>query len=348
MEEPAALRMTFLFTDPLFLQHDPGRGHPERAARVEHALEVLDRAPVPGVERRDPRDATEDELALAHERSLIERVKSHRGERVQLDPDTSMSPATYDAAVRAAGAALSAMEAVMGGEAENAFALVRPPGHHAEPDRSMGFCFFNNAAIAAEAALRQGAQRVLIHDWDVHHGNGTQARFYRRREVLYQSVHQYPFYPGTGAAEEIGAGAGEGFTVNCGMPGGQGDGDYGAAFHGLFLPVAQAFRPDLVIVSAGFDPHFDDPLGGMVVTERGFAAMCSAMRELARACCGGRMVLLLEGGYSLQGLAQSAHACLEVLAGRRSDSFSGETSPDGARALKASREALRGHWPALG
>ncbi|HYV47228.1 MAG TPA: histone deacetylase [Myxococcaceae bacterium] len=339
---------TLLFTDPLFLRHDPGRGHPERPARVEHALEVLGRAPVEGVEQRAPRDATEEEIAAVHDRALIDALKAHRGERVQIDPDTSMSEASYDAAVRAAGAALSAVEAVMGGEAENAFALVRPPGHHAEPGRSMGFCFFNNAAIAAEAALRKGAQRVLIHDWDVHHGNGTQAKFYERREVLYQSVHQYPFYPGTGAAREIGAGAGAGFTVNCGMPGGQGDGDYGALFEGLFLPVAETFRPDLVIVSAGFDPHFDDPLGGMMVTERGFAAMCSALKEVAARSCGGRMVLLLEGGYSLEGLAQSAHACLEVLAGRRKDTFSGETSSDGARALRASREALRGHWPSLG
>ncbi|HVE82602.1 MAG TPA: histone deacetylase [Myxococcales bacterium] len=339
--------MTLLFTDPLFLEHDPGRGHPERAERVSHSLEVLERAPVEGVERRAPRDATEEEIGLAHRPELIAALKAHRGGRARVDPDTAMSPKTYDAAVRAAGAAVGAVEAVMGGEAENAFALVRPPGHHAEPDRSMGFCFFNNAAIAAEAALRKGAQRVLIHDWDVHHGNGTQARFFDRRDVLYQSVHQYPFYPGTGAVDEIGRGAGEGFTVNCGMPGGQGDGDYGALFHGLFLPVAEAFRPELVIVSAGFDPHYDDPLGGMMVSERGFAAMCSALRDLARACCGGRMVLLLEGGYSLEGLAQSVHACMEVLAGRRTETFSGETSGDGARALRASQEALRGYWPAL-
>lgn len=338
---------TRLFTDPLFLSHDPGRGHPESPARVSHTLEVLDRAPVPGVDRQAPRDATEDELRLAHGAGLVAGLKAFRGTHARIDPDTAMSPATYDAALRAAGAALSAVEAVMSGQAENAFALVRPPGHHAEPDRAMGFCFFNNAAIAAEAALKRGARRVLIHDWDVHHGNGTQACFYRRRDVLYQSVHQYPFYPGTGAPEELGEGEGQGYTVNCGMPGGQGDSDYGAAFHDLFLPVASAFQPDLMIVSAGFDPHHDDPLGGMRVSERGFAAMCSALRQLAGACCQGRLVLLLEGGYSLEGLAQSVHACLEILAGRRTDSFPEGTSREGAAGIADTRKALRPFWKAL-
>jgi acetoin utilization deacetylase AcuC-like enzyme len=340
--------MTWLLTDPLFLEHDPGRGHPESPARVAHTLEVLDRAPVPGVERRAPRDATEDELRLSHHAALVDGLRAFRGAHARIDPDTAMSPRSYDAALRAAGAALTAVEAVMSGQAQNAFALVRPPGHHAEPDRAMGFCFFNNAAIAAEAALRRGARRVLIHDWDVHHGNGTQACFYRRRDVLYQSVHQYPFYPGTGAAREVGEGEGQGFTVNCGMPGGQGDADYGAAFHDLFLPVASAFQPDLVIVSAGFDPHRDDPLGGMRVTERGFAAMCSALRDLAGASCQGRLVLLLEGGYSLEGLAQSVHACLEILAGQRTESFPDGASLAGALAIEESRAALRPHWKALG
>jgi len=340
--------VTFLYTDPLFLEHDPGPGHPERRERVSHALEVLDRAPVPGVERRAPRDATEEELGLVHRPSFLSELRALRGRTARLDPDTAMSPRSYDAAVRAAGAAVSAVEAVLAGEAENAFALVRPPGHHAEPDRAMGFCFFNNAAIAAEVARRRGARRVLVNDWDVHHGNGTQACFFDRRDVLYQSVHRYPFYPGTGAAQEIGAGAGEGFTVNCPLPGGQGDGDYGAAYHGLFLPIAEAFRPDLVIVSAGFDPHFDDPLGGMRVSERGFAAMCCALREVARSSCGGKLVLLLEGGYSLEGLGQSVHACLEILAGRRTESFPAGTTPAAARAVETSREILRGHWPALG
>jgi acetoin utilization deacetylase AcuC-like enzyme len=239
------------------------------------------------------------------------------------------------------------VDEVMAGRARNAFALVRPPGHHAEPGRAMGFCFFNNAAIAAEAARRNGAERVLVLDWDVHHGNGTQAAFWERGDVLYQSVHQYPYYPGTGAAHEVGRGAGEGFTVNCGLPGGATDADYEAIFHGLFLPIAQAFRPQLVLVSAGFDAHRDDPIGGMMLSERCFAAMCSAMKSLADSACEGRLVLLLEGGYSLEGLSQSVHACIEVLAGR-GDSFpTGATTSDSQHALAQSRQALRPYWPSL-
>jgi len=238
---------------------------------------------------------------------------------------------------------VGAVEAVMQGRAANAFALVRPPGHHAEPDRAMGFCLLNNAAIAAEAARRAGAERVLILDWDVHHGNGTQAAFWNRRDVLYQSVHQFPFYPGTGAPTETGHGAGEGFTVNCALPGGSTDADFGVLFEGALLPVAQAFRPDCVIVSAGFDAHREDPLGGMVVTERGFAAMCSALMELS----GGKLVLLLEGGYSLEGLAQSVHACLAVMTGRR-EAFATGSSREAARALADTKRALRPYWSTLG
>jgi acetoin utilization deacetylase AcuC-like enzyme len=205
----------------------------------------------------------------------------------------------------------------------------------------MGFCLFNNVAVAAEAVLAAGAQRVLVLDWDVHHGNGTQHHFFARRDVLFCSTHQFPFYPGTGAPTEVGTGEGAGFTVNVALPGGQGDAEYGAVFHELLLPLAQRYRPELVLVSAGFDPHRADPLGGMDVTERGFAAMCSAARALATEVCGGKLVLLLEGGYDLDGLAQSVHACVEVLAGRR-DEF-----PAGARAgvraaIDASRQALRG------
>src|SRR5262249_8522735 len=208
------------------------------------------------------------------------------------------------------------VEAVGSGRAESAFALVRPPGHHAEADRAMGFCLLNNAAIAAEAARRLGAARVLVLDWDVHHGNGTQHIFEARDDVMYMSSHQWPYYPGTGASREVGTGAGRGFTVNCPLPAGQGDADYGVAFHDLFLPAARACAPDVVLVSAGFDPHERDPLADMRVTERGFAAMATAMAELAQEACGGKLVLLLEGGYDLAALAHSTRACLEVLGGR--------------------------------
>ncbi|MBJ6759508.1 histone deacetylase [Myxococcaceae bacterium JPH2] len=338
---------TLLLTDPLFLQHDPGAGHPESPARLRSILGVLARTPVEGTRLIAPRSATEAELASVHSAPMRASLEALSGQSARIDADTQVSPDSVDAARLAAGAAVQAVEAVMAGEARNAFALVRPPGHHAEPERAMGFCLFNNAAIAAEAGRRLGAERVLVLDWDVHHGNGTQAAFWNRRDVLYQSVHQFPYYPGTGAAPEIGTGEGEGYTVNCGLPGGNSDADYGMIFEELLLPVAQAYRPQLILVSAGFDPHRHDPIGGMDLTERGFAAMCSAVRALAEEVSGGKLVLLLEGGYSLPGLSQSVHACVEVLAGRR-DSFPTEPVHRDARdAVAASRLALQRYWPVL-
>jgi acetoin utilization deacetylase AcuC-like enzyme len=336
---------TLLLTDPLFLKHEPGPGHPESPARLRSILSVLGRAPVEGTQVGQPRRATEAELASVHTPELRKYLSGLAGEEAAIDPDTHTSEDSYDAAVLAAGAAVQAVEEVVAGRARNAFALVRPPGHHAEPGRAMGFCLFNNVAIAAEAARQRGLERVLVLDWDVHHGNGTQAAFWERRDVLYQSVHQYPYYPGTGAPHEVGVGAGEGFTVNCGIPGAATDKDYQAVFEELFLPIADAFKPQLVLVSAGFDPHRADPIGGMLISERGFAAMCSAMKSLAESACEGRLVLLLEGGYSLEGLSQSVHACVEVLAGRRDSFPTGETTSDARQALARSREALKPYWP---
>jgi acetoin utilization deacetylase AcuC-like enzyme len=338
---------TLLLTDPLFLKHEPGPGHKESPARLQSILSVLERAPVEGTQVVQPRPATEAELAWVHTPELRKYLSGLAGAKAAIDPDTHTSVDSYDAAVLAAGAAVQAVEEVLEGRARNAFALVRPPGHHAEPGRAMGFCLFNNVAIAAEAARQRGLERVLVLDWDVHHGNGTQAAFWERRDVLYQSVHQYPYYPGTGAPREVGVGAGEGFTVNCGIPGAATDKDYQAVFEELFLPIAQAFRPQLVLVSAGFDPHRADPIGGMLLTERGFAAMCSAMKSLAESTCEGKLVLLLEGGYSLEGLSQSVHACVEVLAGRRDTFPTGETTSDARQALAQSREALKPYWPGL-
>jgi acetoin utilization deacetylase AcuC-like enzyme len=340
--EPA----TLLFSDPLFLEHDPGRGHPESPARVQHVLSLLQERPVAGVTMVKPRPATDVEVARVHTTALRAQLAATAGKHVMVDVDTKVSPRSYDAALLAAGAAVGATQAVLGGQAKNAFALVRPPGHHARPDEMMGFCLLNNAAIAAEAARAAGAKRVLVLDWDVHHGNGTQEVFWRRSDVLYQSVHQFPFYPGTGAPTDVGEGAGAGFTVNCGLPGGRNDADFGAVFHDLLLPVARAFAPELVIVSAGFDPHEDDPLGGMLCTERGFAAMCSLVKQFADATAGGRLVLLLEGGYSLVGLPRSVHACLEVLTGR-TEEFPSGAGREASHAIQASREALRPYWPRL-
>jgi len=333
---------TLVYSDPRYQQHDPGPGHPERIERLRAIEQQLAAAPLP-VTRVTPRAATREELARVHDTALIELVEEARGREAQLDPDTHMSAGSHEAALLAAGAAVDAVTQVMAGRADNAFALVRPPGHHATPGRAMGFCLFNNVAVAAEAALAGGAKKVAILDWDVHHGNGTQDAFWSRRDVLYLSSHQYPFYPGSGAPTEIGEGEGAGFTVNVALPGGQGDADYGALFESVFLPVLEQYQPELLLVSAGFDPHEADPLGGMGVTERGFAAMCSALNDFAARACGGRMVLLLEGGYDLGGLSRSVHACLEVLTGRR-DSFPQGARPFAAAAIARTIEAQRGHW----
>ncbi len=331
---------TLVLTDPRFLDHDPGPGHVESPARLDAIMAELGRAPLAGVTIETPRAATDAEIEAVHSPGYRTRLASLEGLYAELDPDTAVSPGSWEAASLAAGAAVGATLAVMGGKADNAFALVRPPGHHARPNRAMGFCLLNNAAIAAEAARRAGAERVLILDWDVHHGNGTQEIFEARQDVLYMSVHQYPFYPGTGAAAEVGVDAGRGATVNCPLPGGQADADYGVVFHDLFLPVGRAFAPDLIIVSAGFDAHAHDPLAEMRVTERGFAAMSSALHELAASTCGGKLVLLLEGGYDLGALASSVHASLEALTGRHED-FPKGAGTAAIDAVLTTRAALR-------
>jgi acetoin utilization deacetylase AcuC-like enzyme len=334
---------TLLFADERMLGHDPGPGHPEAPARLEALLADFSRSPVPGVVRRQPRPATRAELEAVHAPDYVAGLAALAGRQVRLDPDTVVSAGSWEAATLGAGAAVAAVEAVWSKEAANAFVWARPPGHHAEQAQAMGFCLFNNVAVAAEAARRLGAERVMILDWDVHHGNGTQHFFESRRDVLFLSSHQYPFYPGTGGPDEIGRGEGRGFTVNCGLPPGQTDADYGAVFEDLFLPVAEAFKPQLVIVSAGFDPHERDPLAEMQVTERGFAAMCTGLRKLAEAHCDGRLVLVLEGGYDRAALAASARGCLEVLTGRD------ETFPSGVQragpALAESKDALAAFWP---
>jgi acetoin utilization deacetylase AcuC-like enzyme len=330
---------TLILTDRRFLAHDAGPGHPESPARLQAILSELERLPPADVVFEAPRAATSAEIDAVHARAHRELLQGLAGTRAVLDADTATSEGSWEAATLAAGAAVGAVEAVWSGRADNAFALVRPPGHHAEAARAMGFCLLNNAAIAAEAGRRLGARRVLVLDWDVHHGNGTQHIFAARDDVMYMSAHQFPFYPGTGAPTEIGTGAGRGFTVNCALPGGQNDADYGAVFHDLFLPAARAFAPDLVLVSAGFDPHERDPLADMLVTERGFAAMATAVDALAREACGGKLVLLLEGGYDLAALPASVRACLEVMGGRR-EAFPAGVGAYAPRAVAATRAAL--------
>jgi acetoin utilization deacetylase AcuC-like enzyme len=334
---------TLVLTDDVMLEHHAGPMHPESPERLQAILALLGRVPLAGVERATPRLATREELLRVHQAAHVDHVLSYEGQEAQLDADTGMSPKSVEASLRAAGAAVELTERLLDGTARNGFALVRPPGHHAEHTHAMGFCLFNNIAVAAEAALKR-VERVLVVDWDVHHGNGTQSSFWGRRDLLFMSAHQYPLYPGSGAAREVGQGPGTGYTVNCPLPPGQGDADYGAVFERLFLPLAQAFRPQLVLVSAGFDAHRADPLGGMDVTERGFAAMCSALKELADEHCQGRLGLLLEGGYDLDGLSSSVHACLEVLTGGRRERFPGHAGRAVDGAVAAATEALRPTW----
>jgi len=314
------MNKTALIADRRYMRHSAGRVHPERPDRVAAMIEMAQRLNRDALKTYAPREASLDEIGLCHRPDYIKAVERTAGlDHFDFDPDTHSSPDTWNTATLAVGGVLTAVEAVLDGEAQNAFAIVRPPGHHALPERAMGFCFFNNVAIAATWLVRmRGMRRVLILDWDVHHGNGTQEIFYESPQVLYISTHQYPFYPGTGAIDEIGAAGGTGFTVNAPMPATFGDGEYLRIFDDLLIPVARQFNPEFILLSAGFDCHYRDPLGAMRVTEDGFVAMTRRMKRLAAECCGGRLVAALEGGYDLKALADSGRAVLQEL-GRDGD-----------------------------
>lgn len=332
-----------LLYDPRCLEHDPGAHHPESPDRLRAVWRELSERPVPGTRTTAPPFATEDELARVHGREYVRALLELRGHRARLDADTATSAGSVEAALLAAGAASEAVRRVLDGSANGAFALVRPPGHHAERTRAMGFCLFNNVAVAAAEAHAAGLSRVLCVDWDVHHGNGTQHAFYDRSDLLFMSTHQWPLYPGTGRESETGAGPGEGFTVNLPLPGGCGDAEYAAAFEEVLLPIADHYRPELVLVSAGFDAHRDDPLAGMRVTEDGFAALCGAVKAVADRHCPGKLVLTLEGGYDLRALARSVRNCVEVLAGATAPPLRGDEGA-AANVLARARAVLGARW----
>ena len=321
---------TLLLFDRAMIGHDPGTGHPERPARLAAIEAILEDRPIADTVLEGPSQASVETLERVHDAAHVQRILALRDEFAALDPDTRVSPGSVRAALLAAGAAVDAVDAVCTGEASGAFAFVRPPGHHAERARAMGFCLFNNIAVAAaHARAKHGCERVLIIDWDVHHGNGTQAIFYDDPGVLFFSTHQAPLYPGTGSVTEVGRGAGEGHTVNVPLSAEAGDGDLLLAFTRVLRPIADAYRPDLVLVSAGFDAHRQDPLGGLALTEEGYADLCGVAQSIARTHADGRLVLMLEGGYDLEALATSAHACAQVLSG---------VAPPGAP-CRASRQA---------
>ncbi len=335
-----------LLYDEAMLAHDPHPDHPERPDRLRAVRDALQEQPVPGTRWGVGPPAGRESIARVHSASHIDRIESLRGQSAFLDVDTAVSPGSVEAVYLGAGAAIDAVTAVVNSDAQRAFALVRPPGHHAAHDRAMGFCLFNNIAIAAAHARAElGCDRVLIVDWDVHHGNGTQQAFYGDPNVLFFSAHQHPFYPGTGAADEIGTGDGAGYTVNVPLPPGFGDADYAAIFRQILVPIADSFEPDLVLVSAGFDAHRTDPLGSMAVTDAGFAFLCAMVRDIADRHANGRLALFLEGGYNAAALASSVRACIEVLAG----SF--PQQPDGggdARSdviINLTRAAQANAWP---
>ena len=313
--------MLTVFTSNRWADHLTPPGHPERVERAEVMQVVASEFRRRGGAVVEPRPATEQELLRIHDREYVGLIRKTAGRAVALDPDTFTSPDTYDVALLAAGAAVSAVDHVLNGaKGTRALAMVRPPGHHAERNRAMGFCLFNNVAIAAAHARTRGLARVAIVDYDVHHGNGTQRSFYQDRAVLYVSSHQFPFYPGTGAADETGSGAGAGFTVNFPLEAGATDADY-ERIYAATVAVLSQFRPELILLSAGFDAHADDPLGGMRVSTPQFGRLTAVIAGAADECCDGRLVAVTEGGYDLDALAGSLRAVVQVMDG---------TAPPGA------------------
>ncbi len=308
------MRTTCIVADERFQRHDPGYGHPERPERLKVLDELLAEPRFRDLPRVASRAATEIELARVHSSAHLKAVAASAGRpQTRFDADTAACADSFAAAKLAVGSAIEAADAILAGSADNGFAALRPPGHHAEHDRAMGFCLFNNVAVVARHLLAGGLERILILDWDVHHGNGTQHIFYNDTEVMYVSLHQYPFYPGTGSATEVGAGKAEGYSVNLPMSAGAGPADYGAAMREIVMPAALRFDPQFVLVSAGFDAHRDDPLAQINLDADAFAELTDVTVRIADRCAKGRALLLLEGGYDPAALKESVAVVLRHL-----------------------------------
>ena len=293
-----------------YLTHDTGELHPERPERLQASVKALQASDFwRDLHQIEATPATIDQICYAHTQEHIDRVRQHCEQRLSLTPDTPTSPVSFDIARLSTGGVLRAADAVMAGAVSSAFALVRPPGHHATPDQSMGFCLFNNVAVTARYLQHEhGVSRVGIVDWDVHHGNGTQDIFYDDPSVFFFSAHQVPLYPGTGMANETGAGGAVGTTLNVPMSPGSEPDDYIEVFQKILKPALLDFSPDFLIISAGFDAHCLDPLAAINMTAEGFASLTDIVGEVAAGTCKGRLVSALEGGYSLQGVSESVVA----------------------------------------
>lgn len=311
------MKTTAILLDPIYQTHDPGPGHPEQPRRYQAVTRALaDAHLIEGMPRIAVRPATRDELALCHTDEYLNTVERDfaAGMSDLSTGDTAIGPHSHEVALRAVGGVLNAVDHVFSAASKNAFCAVRPPGHHATPNRGMGFCIYNNIAIAARYAQRlHGAERILIADWDVHHGNGTQDAFYSDGSVMFFSTHQHPWYPGTGMAQETGEGKGRHTTINCPLPAGSGHSAVVGAFESKLLPAADEFKPDLVLVSAGFDSRAGDPLGKFLLTDDDFRQLTRLLLEVADKHAQGRLVSLLEGGYSLEGLAAGVAAHVDEL-----------------------------------
>ena len=306
---------TAVVVDKEYLKHQPGDAHPERPERIKVLLDLAAELDRGKFFLLGPKPAQRADIEATHGKDYVRSIEATAAHDVYaLDGDTITCRDSFAVSVLAVGGLLQLIDAIAAKEAQNGFALVRPPGHHALRHRAMGFCLFNTMAIAAEYVKRvHGAKKVMIMDWDVHHGNGTQDAFYDDPSVLFISTHQFPFYPGSGAVNEVGVGAGEGFTINIPLPAGCADPEYLQVFQEIIVPAAERFQPEWILVSAGFDPHRRDPLGGMGVTEAGFAAMARRLLALAEKFAGARIAFLLEGGYDLAGLKNSVAAVLDVM-----------------------------------
>ncbi len=340
------MKKTGVVTHPLYIKHDPGPYHPESPERLKEIYSMIDSSGLGEMlVSIEARPATVREICLVHSEDYYNFVESSDGSTMSLDPDTSTSPDSFRAAVLAVGGALELVDKVVDGELDNGFALVRPPGHHAERAQARGFCLFNNIAICAQHAIEDlGLKRVMIVDWDLHHGNGTMHSFWDRKDILYSSTHQYPYYPGTGALQDIGGKGAEGYTISVPLSTGMGDDEFAAIFAKILLPVAQKFDPELLLVSAGFDTLSSDPLGGMRMSPTGYGVLMKQVVEMASGSASGKVIALLEGGYDVRRQALAVEQVLRVMLGDSNPVVENKDSDSAESLIVAVQKQLSPFW----